>query len=359
MDDGNDPSHDFGGLVPVVKSLRLAVMIGALLLPLASCDVLFNGIFSSEIAQATARIDLSGSIPAADASAFELSIVEGFGREFVVLHASLPFDTTMPHVLVLSPGLTLRDAYALNFLTNDPSVPPSGTGVNGNFAMRDPSDHIIIGNVDYFPQLNDLVPTGKLSTAALQTNEWSITGEPFAGSPLVNFRIDSSNLLSYNVYLASWGSGSSTPSVSARPLAEGPQLWLRGVFADPADIDNDRAVMVFGENGSETTWFLMVPKTDLAAGVFSQPLFDTPSYARFSKDNLDSNLFFYTRQGMIAYDQGSSTLIRFTLDSPDSVNGMRVPRLKRTTKMSFSISGNYYCAWDPDTQILTRYEQWW
>jgi len=335
----------------MVRKLPLAGLAAAVLLSLGACEVLFVGVFPGSAAQITARYDLSSSIPAVDAAEFDVSVLEGYGREFVILHASTAFDPSLPHVFVFGPSLALRDTYTLDYL-NSSAVSSSGPSVSGNSAMVDGSQYIVVGNVQYFPQIGDLVPFARLSASL-----WgpSINGQPFSSQNFINFQVDSTNTVGWTAWDYSWAAGSGISAV-ARPTAQG-QLWMRGAFADPEDIDYDQAFLVFGEQNSEMTWFLKVPKSYLLTqGALATPLFD--NYPCFSKDHLDSEHLYYTRQGLVAYDQSSKSLLRFQFSSPDRVDAMRAPALN-DQRLSFSLSGDYFVAWDPASRTLTRYEKWW
>jgi hypothetical protein len=77
-----------------------------------------------------------------------------------------------------------------------------------------------------------------------------------------------------------------------------------------------------------------------------------------TKSNLNSQALAFTRGGIIAYDYQSSSLVRFTLSSPDSVSSLPL-KYVNGMKLAAGVSGGYCVVWDPASRTLTRYEQWW
>jgi hypothetical protein len=135
---------------------------------------------------------------------------------------------------------------------------------------------------------------------------------------------------------------------------------LDGVFTDPEDTNNNLAILVFRDDSSETDYFLQVPKNpDLMNGFPGPALFDNPAYTSFSVPNLAESSVMVTLDGIIAYNQNTQSWVRFTPSAPGTVSSLHVPTRKYYAPTAFSFSGGYYCVWDPDTEVLTRYEKWW
>jgi hypothetical protein len=339
----------------MVKALRGLMAVATLCITLASCQALFMGSYSAQLGQATARIDLSGSVPADLATGYDLFILQAqSGWEYVILLASGNFDAGSPHLIVMSPSLEALVSYSYDQLSND--VIPPGTPFQGDFAMPDASGSLVIGNVQFTPSASDrLTPAGK--TVALESPSVPVT--PFAGphENLVNFRLDSSNTLRYERYDASWALlGSQAVAVG------GPSglFSLSGVFTDPNDTTADTALLVLEEetgNGS-VTHFVQVSKAALSAGLAS-PILGNPAYPSVSKTNLDSRSISLTRDGLSAYQYNTRSWIQFTMDASDSVSSLYVGERGSATTTAFSLGGGYYCTWDPATRVLTRYEKWW
>ncbi len=134
----------------MVGTLRLAAMISALLLPLASCDVLFNGVFPPSISQVTARADLSASIPAAPASSFSVSTVSAGGNEYVILFSGIPFDISQPHLVIMDSHLKMINTFSIK----DLAAISAGPQLGGYFTMADVKGFVVIGNMRFTPQLS-------------------------------------------------------------------------------------------------------------------------------------------------------------------------------------------------------------
>jgi hypothetical protein len=129
----------------MTRTIRTAVSGIAIILALASCDVLFMGVFPSSLSQATARADLSSVIGQAGANTFNVSIARSYGFEFVILSSSGGFDPTRPHVIVLSPALEVLNTYSLA----DMAAAPYSFSFSGGSAFAHLADgHIVIGNFD-------------------------------------------------------------------------------------------------------------------------------------------------------------------------------------------------------------------
>jgi len=341
------------------KTVRLAIIGFCMLLALASCDVLFMGVFPGSAGQATARADLSALIGPADAGTFNLSIARSYGFEFVILSSPTAFDPARTHIVVLSPKLEKMNTYSLA------DVPFFSAGPTFVAAYGHLSDgHIEIGNIDGVASAAGItlsVPP----QLSITLGNWPIIG---ARLPTLlfytwnNFRIDSTNTLLYDGYLDDW-SGFTSLSRLVRPIdATHGQLFLDGVFTNPEDDVglNNASLFAFREKDTDTEHFVQIPKSpDLEdPSVITGDIFSS-GYPTFSKSHLDSGSVAVTADSIVAYDENARAWIRFTPFSPDDVTSLYVGRRGSQEKSAFSFSGGYYCIWDPDTRTLTRYEDWW
>jgi hypothetical protein len=332
----------------MVNALRMVVIFAALLLPLSSCDILFNGVFPSDIGQATARTDLSNDIPAGEAPSFNLFVITSGGEEFVLLFSSLGFDSSHPYLIIMDPELKKQNVYSFDDLSN---LDPVGFPFSGSYAMRDVAGNIMIGNIQFKASSGGLVPFKKFTTPAL----WgpSVSGGPSHLWNEANFRVNGSNL-EYDEYDSGW---ITTASPFSWPMgAPSSSLQLRGIFTDP-DSSSASDVLVFADDASSRYYFLRVSKDDVDTNPATS-VFDS-SKAPVVKKNLDGNSISYTRDGMAAYEYETRSWIRFSLDSADTVDSMYVGERTNNLRTAFSISGDYYCTWDPKSRVLTRYEKWW
>jgi hypothetical protein len=362
------PNDDRGDaeMVTAARTPLLLVLCGVLSLLLASCDVLFSGVFSPELSQATTRADLASSIPSTEAGGFALSIVRAHGWDYVILYSGVVGDPTLPHLIVMTPDLKVVASYSFDFLSM--TLTPSGQSFKGDFAMRDANQSIVIGNAQFsatapdaltaFPSACKVTPIDYPRSVQLSQTTPSIPGSPFVAENFVAFAISSGNTLVYDNYAPAWDTYDGQKSVAIG--SSGLQFNLAGVFTDPDDLVVDRAVLVFGEysNKNDTAYFVQVPKTGLYS-TLTGPLLGNTAYPQFTKSNLDSNNIFFTQEGMVAYRSDSRSWVRFTLDAPDQESSLYVGDRAKNLVTAFSITGAFYCTWNPDTRALTRYEKWW
>lgn len=174
------------------RFLRFLLAATVLILPLASCDMLFVGMFPADVAQMTSRIDLSDKIPAGSAATFNLSVLKLGTAEYVLLFSTDGYDPSLAHLFVLSPALQILNEYTLIVLNSLAGDPFKG---NGAVAHRADST-IVVGNVVMTPDPSGLLASAKLPpTNAL--NGDAIVG-PGPGFLLwTNFGSDSSGNLTY------------------------------------------------------------------------------------------------------------------------------------------------------------------
>lgn len=336
------------------------------LLPLGSCDVLFNGIFPGAVAQATARADLSGAIDTGPASSFQLSTVSAGGNEYVILFTPFTFDSSRTHLVIMDAQLKVLNSYTLNELTQ---LPPLGL-FSGNWTMTDCNDQVVIGNLVFDPSPSGFVFVQKRSGIFL--NWPSVRGRPQFDYNETNFRISGGELL-YDEYWIDWtptatlGAGLPLGLPSPSPPA-GSYFELSNVLTD-TDSASAPDVLVFQANGpTSVTYFLRVPKDiidgDLGSAALGSGLPDVFSYAAANlpplvvKSNLEHDSIGFSRAGVVAYDRESRSLVRFTLDAPGTESTLSIKWVDHM-KMAAGVSGTYCVVWDPVTRTLTRYDQWW
>jgi hypothetical protein len=341
------------------RMVRAAAIAGVLVLTLASCDVLFMGIFSSNTAQATSRIDLSSSIAAANAASFTLAVLKSGENEYVLLFSSLGFDRTRPHLIVLSPDLQLQNSY-----TQDDIIarPPNGDPLMGSAAMTHlPDGHIVIGNLQTIASGAGLALDKKLSPAMDGLNGWSIEGPPNSRT-WSNFQLDfGTQVLSYIEYDAAMSAA--TPR--SHSVSSGTTRYnLEGVFTNPEDALNNSALVVFSESNTQNSVLHFIPVSknpDFSSEFPGPPIIENTAYTGtgFTKANLEQGSIFTTWDSIIGYDSRSRSLIRFTPQDPSTENRLSMPSMPKDLKFAFSFSGSYYCTWDPATRVVTRYEKWW
>ena len=351
----------------MVKALRLAGMISALLLPLASCDVLFNGVFSPAVGQVTARADLSASIAAAPAGSFSLSTVSAGGNEFVLLYSTLGFDSTQNHLIVMDPHLKVLTTFTLDALV---ALPTAGDPFAGNFTMTDVNGQVLVGSILFNASAAGFSFSSKFPSG-FSLRGPSVTDLPAFGPALafneINFMTISGNLV-YSQYNSAWSWVANpfallgTPS----PPPSGP-LNVVNVFTDQDSAATpDVVVLQDSGGGSSHMYFLRIPKADINAGInvaiatdpdiFTHAALNYPPVV--AKSNLSSQGIAFSRAGIIAYDYQSTSLVQFTLDAPDSVSSLPLKNVNGM-KLAAGISGTYCVVWDPVSRTLTRYEQWW
>lgn len=321
------------------------------LLPLGSCDVLFNGIFPGALAQATARADFSADIAAAPAGSFQLSIVTAGGDDYVILFSSLSFDSSRTHLVIMDSQLKVLSSYTLGQLA---PVAPGGM-FSGNVAMTDASDRVVIGNVFF-----TVLPSGLLAPIGNPTGV-SLFGPAITIVPLdntfheANYRV-SPPLLQWTEYSGGWNAPI-TYSCTLGGAAQSPRILT--VFED-RDSASAPDVFVFQNDSSQQTSFARVPKID----IYNDLTAAVPDFFTYyagsitTKSNLASESISISLAGVIAYDYGEGALVRFTLDAPDSLSTLSLKWVDHV-KVAAGTSGSYCVVWDPATRALTRYEQWW
>jgi hypothetical protein len=346
----------------MMRMLRTAAAGIGLVLALASCDVLFMGIFPSSLGQATAAVDLSASIDPAAASTFNLSIARSYGFEFAILYSTAGFDATKPHVIVLSPGLKVLNTYSLadvNLIVSPASF--SGSTVFAHLV----DGHIVIGNADGVATSRGLKLIGPLP-GGLPLNGWTIIGgqlPSMSAYAWIGFQVNqTTNTLTYSPFDIGWFPVAPPPvnlPWLVRPLdaSHGP-LDLDGVFTNPEDELGNTSLFVFGDRNAGAEWFVQIPKSPDLEAPPTTPIF-SGAYPTFSKEELDSRSIAVTRDGIVAFQYSTQSWIKFTPAAPQTVTSLYVGRRGSHQQSAFSFSGGWYCIWDPETRTLVRYEDWW
>jgi hypothetical protein len=336
----------------MVKTTRLAAGL-LFVFSLVGCDALFTGPFPASLGQATVRADLSAVIASADAAQFDLAICRSYGFEFVILSSPSGSSGTTPRMIVMSPALVVKNSYSLNDI-------PFFAGSSAFSHLFD--GHIVVGNVDGLATSAGLVLSGQIPNTA-PLSGWSLLG---ARLPTLNayawsgFQVDQANTMTWNAYQDDWSP--TPPTMFSRVIravdANHPRLWLSGAFTDPEDERGNASLFVFGESGTNTEYFVQVPKSPDLETPPATPIFSS-GYPTFTKSNLDSGTIAVTSDSVVAFDGSARSWIRFTLAAPGTVTSLRVARRGSHERSAFSFSGGYYCIWDPDTRTVTRYEDWW
>ena len=361
-------AHELGsridrwGVVPLKRLIRVTAVAAILALPLASCDILFMGSFPSDTAQATARVDLSSSISASAAGSFTLSIARSGKYEYILLVSTLGFDTSLPHLLVLSPALQVQNSHSLDDII---ACNPSGIPWNGTAVMTHLADgRVVIGNLQTAASSAGLSLDMKLTAAPAELNGWTVEGPQPSFLTWSDFNLDpSTHQLSYVEYAGDWSTRTTRNTLVSSPA--GIQYSLEGVFTDPEDSLNNLALVVFSESntGQSAFHFIMAPKNPDFANQFPgpEPIMENPAYTstQFVKNDLEQGTICVTSDSIIGYDSNTQSLVRFTPADPSAEARLHVPGLSSGMQIAFSFSGTYYCRWDPATRVLTRYERWW
>jgi len=336
----------------MVKTIRAAAGLLAAL-ALVSCEALVSGPFPESLGQATIRADLSGVIAAADATTFNLAISRSYGFEFVILYSTTSSNPASPHLVVMSPTLTVTSSSTLKDL-------PFFDGSSVFAHLFD--GHIVVGNFDGLATARGLQSAGQIPNT-VPLSGWSIIGArlpTMSAYAWSGFQIDPGNTMTYNAYLDDWSPDPPTAlSRIVRPVDQSnPPLRIDGVFTNPEDEAGNESLFVFGDSGSSTEYFVRIPKspdleTPPATAVFSS------GYPTFTKGDLDSGSIAVTSDGVVAFDGSAGSWIRFTLSDPGKVTSLHIGRRGPHESSAFSFSGGYYCIWDADTRTVTRYEDWW
>ena len=331
------------------RSVRALLVALSLALALASCGGLTSGIFSTELAQMSARLDLSAEIPAADASSFRLSIVKLLGIEYVLLFSSNGADPDRTHLFVLNPSLEVQNRYSMSFL--DASVPPATTTFAGDTALARLLDNtVIVGNLVAAQAGTGLAPASKLPMGAALRG-MAVVGPSPSALTVTDFYSMDDGSIHYTVYDSAWNAVG-FPSVQA-----GPQVWLRGVFSDPGDASSNVALLVLDD--SSTCTFVQVPKVPDLAGGWSSPSLLGTAYPQFTWTNLDGSSVCVTSLGIVGYDRNTQSWVRFLPSSPQAGDSLYVGQRDSQVLTAFSYADGYYCTFDPTSRVLARYEKWW
>jgi hypothetical protein len=182
----------------------------------------------------------------------------------------------------------------------------------------------------------------------------TIVGPASAPFTWTGFGVDPTNSLNWTVYASDW----TTFGTLSQPL--GRQVQIIGVFADPENNQHNVAYLAFNDNGSDTQYFMQVPKDpDLVNGLPGPPLFNNPAYTTFTKSGLGHGGIFLTADSIIGYDESSQAWVRFAPASPGSESRLATGNRTQGVTSAFSFSGGYYCTWDPSTRTLVKSNDWW
>jgi hypothetical protein len=343
------------------RILRAAAMAVILLAVLTSCDFLFMGVFPATVGQATARIDLSSYISAADAPFFHLSVVKSSQREYVILVSDTSFDSTLPHLLVLSSELSLQNRWTLDELV---AYPTDGVSFQGTGTMLELEDGtIVIGNIVATPTTSGLSLASKASGASPYPDGWVIEGNPASYPAWSNFWTSGSypETLFYYEY-STW---TTAPTLRSTSVTTGSSSYeINGVFTDPEDSLSSTAVLAFSTHGSGSdnlTYFLQTTKTDIQNSFSARVIMEDSAYSGslVTKTGLESESIHATSDGIVAFNDKTRSWMFFTLSDPTAEKSLHVGDRPEGELSAFSFSSGFFCTFDPATRILTRYEKWW
>ncbi|HET6450912.1 MAG TPA: hypothetical protein VFI08_06355 [Spirochaetia bacterium] len=338
-----------------VRALVLFLASAVTVLSLSTCQVLFGGPFSGLVAQLTAQKDISSLVTAANASTYNLSILQSAKAEYVLLYSSSITDTTQNQIIVLSPELKVLNTFTVNDVMN--IATPIGRSMSGNGAVTHLVDgHIIIGNVEMAPSGGGLAILDKLSTPNNPVDVTlmgsTIVGPSTASYTWTGFGTGPGTTMSWTVYAADW-SGSSTQSTSLGSSAQ-----VVGVFTNPEDDTSNVAYFVFSDGSGRLT-FIQAPKDPDLVNAFPSGLIGNSSYSTFTKKDLNSFDLHVTRDSVLGFNGNSHSWVRFTPSDPGNESSLYVGSRPDSEKTEFSFSGGYFCVWDPTTRTISRADDWW
>jgi hypothetical protein len=331
-------------------------------LALNSCGVFFLSPFPTALAQTLAVRDFSAEIDDPSLDQFRPFVLESGATRLILLiggqlPGGQPYPADKPWLFVLREDLSsAQDPFTqadLGAIT-DPSP------FNGTRAMVDSNGQVVVGNA-LFNVVSDTIapvnPAGSLGGLY----SWGFSMHA-SGDNVANMGSSGLNL-TWDSYDSSWAS----PVSESKPIrANGRNLWLREVFADP----NPAAATVllaFEENpdsttGTSTTYFVRVPRKEFD-GSLHENFLDRPlDYPSITKVAVDSSNMGYTSDGIVAYQYTSQSWTMFPFDAPNLVQQLYVGNGeddRANQRTSWSYSGGYACVYDKRSRTLSKVAKWW
>ena len=345
------------GEQPNVKRRPLA-LIAAAAFCLSSCSLLVRGTYPGDLAQARAQVNLSADVAADHATEFSLAVVKQGGFDFVLLFSPSPFSSSSPHLLVLTPDLTVVGRYSLDALA---ALPPAGYGFKGSAAVaRHVDGTVIVGNVEMSVVAGALVAQRKI---ALPSEGVAMQGSTIVGPATASFTWSNfsayNGTLTWDAYESDW---SGVAHLSA-PIGSS-SVEVEGVYANPEADTVNTAWIAFRQWSStkapSTTTFVRVPMDGgLSTALAGGDILTNTAYTSFTVSGVASGSLAMTSDSIVAMDESTKEWIRFTPDAPTNMQRISEGSRDPSLRTAFSFSGSYYCVWDPRTETLTTYDKWW
>jgi hypothetical protein len=325
---------------------------------LSACS--FYGIFSKAdpaLGLITEQTDLAADIPAAAANSFTLSVVEDYGREYVVLASDMPYNGT--HLWLMDADLNVLQTFTYADLMF------GGVPLSGSHAWFDAwhlaPHRMIVGN-----QLFTLTAADTLAWIG-----WAVPQGPgqqyFADHSGGDFNIAqilvTGNSLDLYTYPDTWAS----PSVNVTAVIGTASAYsLLAVFSDAnaTDAAHQAGFFVFRDMDTGTDHFVKIPWADIMNGAINAPADLLSFYELFSRPSgtEQPDLLGYADGAFFSYSRGNSgdsgDFVRFDLTGaalPDSLHYEKLPDMQ----VAYSLSGTHYFTFDRTTRVLSRRARWW
>ncbi len=334
-----------------VRGIALSSLLP--LIALSACTV--SGLFSAgdpAVGLITAQRDFSADIAAEAAGTFTLSVVEGYGKEYVVLASDMPNDGT--HAWLMDADLKVLQTFTYADL--------GGTSFFGSRAWFDAwasePYRIMIGNrmfslvADRLSLPGSAIPQdpGSFYFAVHSGGNYDVAGVHAKGNALV-----------FSRYYDTWLDVTTNPvTVTIGPASS---YQLLAVFSDPGATDaaHQAAFLVLRDNDSGTEHFVKIPWNDYM-GTLAQPLLGT--YELFSRPAAGDRQEFlgYSGGAFLAVIKGSNSeggdFVRFDqagMTLPGTLHFEKLPDMST----AYSLSGSHYFTFDRTTRVISRRAAWW
>ena len=340
------------------RHIRRAILFLLVLGTLSACRI--YGIFSTAdpaLGLITEQTDLAAAIPAAAANSFTLSVVEDYGKEYVVLASDVAYEGT---------HLWLMDAN-LNVLQTLTYADLGGSAFSGSRVWFDawdkpplppPPHRILVGNILFGLTADQLALPGSMIPSGQGQQFFSIrTGGNFDIAHIYA----AGNTLNLSLYDDTWNVHLAKPNMAVI-IGPASAYSLLAVFSDPhaTDTAHTAAFFVFRDMDTGTDHFVKVPWAHIM-GTTSTPLLS--NYELFSKPSASDRPEFlgYAADSFFSYSQESGNagdFIRFDQTGavlPGSLHFEKLPDMQ----VAYSLSGTHYFTFDRTTRVLSRRAAWW
>lgn len=327
------------------RSLSFLIVLSSL----SACT--FYGIFSSvDPALGLITAQTAAVIPTEAANSFTLSVVEDYGKEYVVLASDMPYEGT--HLWLMDSGLNVLQTLSYTDLGG-----PGFMGSRVRFDAWHLEPHrMMVGSflfsltADRLTNLGWIVPQapGQFYFAEHSVGDFNVAQIYATGNTLQFFRYADTWLLS------------STVSATIGPASA---YSLLAVFSDPnaADVAHQAAFFVFRDMAAGTDHFARIPWTDVM-GTLAQPLLGT--YELFSRPASDAppEYLGYTGGAFFSFNRaknnGGGDFVRFDQAGaalPGTLHFEKLPDMR----VAYSLTGTHYFTFDSATRVISRRSQWW